>query len=292
MSINSVGFTSNVVVRNSGSATRPAFSGEPAPIDLKDSEKKGFNSAAVLIGLAAAGAIAVGIYLKMGKPVQAEKLIKSTMPKLKKCTNFSDVKITAGKCYDKTGKPFTGKVLQPIGNDGKTFYVNRYSEGELVQSFTYLTRNGKTEVSEVVDGTRCISRDVKPDGFGSWRNRSVLYDDGVQARKLYQYKDGKIATETCLEKDGSKWVTSYQNGVKNFSEITYPDGSVKRLVYREGIESTPSVSLETGKRVVSKQQSSTVPYEVQSYKKLENGSIEISYTNQDGKVVRETINPN
>ena len=93
MSINSVGFTSNVVVRNSGAAKRPAFSGEPAPIDSKDSEKKGFNSAAVLIGLAAAGAIAAGVYLKMGKPVQAEKLIKSTMPKLKKCTNFSDVKI-------------------------------------------------------------------------------------------------------------------------------------------------------------------------------------------------------
>ena len=292
MSINSVGFTPNVVVRNNKSATRPAFSGEPAPIDSKDSEKKGFNSAAVLVGLAAAGAIAAGVYLKMGKPVQAEKLIKSTMPKLKRCTNFSDVKITAGKCYDKTGKPFTGKVLQPIGNDGKTFYVNRYSEGELVQSFTYLTRNGKTDVSEVVDGTLRISRDVKPDGFGSWRNRSVLYDDGVQARRLYQYKDGKIATKTKVYGDGSKQVTSYQNGVKNFSEMTYPDGSVKRLVYREGIESTPRVSLETGKRVVSKQQSSTAPYEVQSYKKLENGSIEISYTNQDGKVVRETINPN
>ena len=42
MSINSVGFTPNVVVRNNKSATRPAFSGEPAPIDSKDSEKKGF----------------------------------------------------------------------------------------------------------------------------------------------------------------------------------------------------------------------------------------------------------
>ena len=292
MSINSVGFTPNVVVKNSGSATRPVFSGEPAPIASKDSEKKGFNSAAVLVGLAAAGAIIAAVHLKMGKPVQAEKLIKSPMPKLKKCTNFSDVKITAGVCYDKTGKPFTGKVLQPIGNDGKTFYVNRYSEGELVQSFTYLTRNGKTEVSEVFDGTRRISRDVKPDGFGSWRNRTVLYDDGVSLPRLYQYKDGKISTMTEHSPYGTKYVRYYKDGVKNFSEITNSDGTVERFVYREGIERARKFSLDTGKTYFVNQQSKTAPHKVLDYKKLENGSIEISYKNQDGNVVRETINPN